>query len=134
MKPSSIILESKSVLVSSLMCLFGLGGFVVWSSVAPLAEGVIAYGQVSVENERKTIQHLEGGIIQSIHVAEGEVLAPDGQAIAEHFKASGADVEMASYENVTHVFHLHAGWSPTADRAIADVGAWAHRTVWSNEA
>ena len=69
-----------------------------------------------------------------IHVAEGEVLAPDGQAIAEHFKASGADVEMASYENVTHVFHLHAGWSPTADRAIADVGAWAHRTFWSNEA
>ena len=47
----------------------GLGG---WAALAPLSSAAHAPGQVTVENYRKTIQHLEGGIIESIRVRDGD--------------------------------------------------------------
>ncbi len=52
----------------------GLGIFGTWAATAPLASGVVAGGTVSVESNRKTIQHLEGGIISEILVKDGEVV------------------------------------------------------------
>ncbi|TGT30559.1 HlyD family type I secretion periplasmic adaptor subunit, partial [Mesorhizobium sp. M4B.F.Ca.ET.169.01.1.1] len=40
-----------------------VGGTAAWSSVALLASAVVANGVVSPEGYRKTVQHLEGGII-----------------------------------------------------------------------
>jgi membrane fusion protein, epimerase transport system len=47
-------------------------GLVVWSRLAPLASAAIAPGVVSVESQRKTVQHLEGGIVAEILVAESD--------------------------------------------------------------
>ncbi len=49
-----------------------LGGSVVWASSANLHGAAIGSGVVVVESKRKTIQHLEGGIIEEILVTEGE--------------------------------------------------------------
>jgi HlyD family type I secretion membrane fusion protein len=49
-----------------------LVGFVIWAAVAPLDSAAIAYGRLSVEGNRKTISHLEGGIVREILVREGE--------------------------------------------------------------
>jgi HlyD family type I secretion membrane fusion protein len=49
-----------------------LGTFGVWSVAAPLASAAMAPGFVRVESERKTVQHLEGGIIAELLVREGE--------------------------------------------------------------
>ncbi|WFP60892.1 HlyD family type I secretion periplasmic adaptor subunit [Mesorhizobium sp. WSM4904] len=49
-----------------------VGGVAVWSSVALLASAVVANGVVSPEGYRKTVQHLEGGIIGKIYVKEGD--------------------------------------------------------------
>lgn len=46
-----------------------LGG---WSVVAPLATAAMAAGEVMVETHRKTVQHLEGGIVDRILVREGD--------------------------------------------------------------
>src|ERR1700716_122840 len=56
-----------------LVCGFvvGLG---VWSTFAPLESAAIAFGTVESESSRKTIQHLEGGIIREILVADGDVV------------------------------------------------------------
>ena len=55
-----------------------LGGFLAWSTLAPLTEGVVAMGTVVVDTEHKTIQHLEGGIVENLYVREGsEVKAGD---------------------------------------------------------
>ena len=70
----SMLWKSKTIKLGALICTFAFGGFVVWASLAPLAEGVIVYGKVAIENNRKTIQHLEGGIIQEILVREGDVV------------------------------------------------------------
>ena len=55
-----------------------LGGFLAWATLAPLTEGVVALGTVVVDTEHKTIQHLEGGIVEKLYVREGsEVKAGD---------------------------------------------------------
>jgi HlyD family secretion protein len=49
-----------------------LGG---WSAVAKLDSAVTAPGIIAEENSRKSIQHLEGGIIKEIFVHEGQQVA-----------------------------------------------------------
>ena len=43
-----------------------------WSAFAKLDSAVVASGVVAVESNRKTVQHLEGGIIKEILVREGQ--------------------------------------------------------------
>ncbi|TJV66626.1 MAG: HlyD family type I secretion periplasmic adaptor subunit, partial [Mesorhizobium sp.] len=52
--------------------MFFVGGTVAWANMALLANAVVATGVVSPEGYRKTVQHLEGGIIGTIHVREGD--------------------------------------------------------------
>jgi HlyD family secretion protein len=52
---------------------FGLFG--LWSALAPLDSAVVAPGEVIVESRRKVVQHLEGGIVEEVLVAEGEHVA-----------------------------------------------------------
>lgn len=54
------------------------GGFGAWAALAPLASAALAQGRVVVESSRKTVQHLEGGIIEEIRIKAGdEVQAGD---------------------------------------------------------
>lgn len=50
----------------------GFGLFLAWAAWAPLDEGVVAPATVSVEMRRKTIQHLQGGVIKDVAVREGQ--------------------------------------------------------------
>jgi membrane fusion protein, epimerase transport system len=45
---------------------------IAWSCLAALSAAVIAPGVVKVEDNRKTVQHREGGIVGAILVTEGE--------------------------------------------------------------
>lgn len=49
-------------------------GFGVWAAQAPLESAAIAGGAVEAESSRKTVQHLEGGIIGHILVKDGDVV------------------------------------------------------------
>ena len=51
-----------------------LGGFGGWASMAPLSSAAVAPGIVSPDGQRRTVQHLEGGIIQEILVRDGDVV------------------------------------------------------------
>ena len=56
----------------------GFGLFLVWALFAPLDEGVSAPSTVSIETKRKTIQHMQGGVIKELRAREGqEVKAGD---------------------------------------------------------
>jgi len=61
-----------------------LVGFVLgigtWSVLAPLESAAIASGAVEAETSRKTVQHLEGGIIREILVRDGDAVTA-GQAL-----------------------------------------------------
>ncbi|WP_447529268.1 HlyD family type I secretion periplasmic adaptor subunit [Vreelandella sp. TE19] len=49
-----------------------LGGFVLWSVTASLAVAVVAPGNVSMESFKRTVQHLEGGIVRELLVNDGD--------------------------------------------------------------
>lgn len=68
------ILGDNTTLWAGIACFLGLGGFLVWSLTAKLAEGVTTAGQIVVEDNRKIIQHLEGGIVRIVHVREGSLV------------------------------------------------------------
>lgn len=50
----------------------GFGAFLIWAGFAPLDEGVPVSATVSIETKRKTIQHLNGGIVEKVIVREGQ--------------------------------------------------------------
>lgn len=50
----------------------GFGGFMLWAALAPLDEGVPSQGHVAIDTKRKTVQHLNGGIIKEVLVGEGD--------------------------------------------------------------
>ncbi len=52
----------------------GVGGFLLWASIAPLDQGVPLSGTVAVASNRKVIQHPTGGIVDEILVKEGDVV------------------------------------------------------------
>ncbi len=53
-----------------------------WSLLAPLGSAALAPGSVTVEGYRKTVQHLEGGIVKAIHVRDGDTISK-GQVLIE---------------------------------------------------
>lgn len=59
---------------------FGVLG--IWSVAAPLQSAAIARGVLAVDSQRKTVQHLEGGIIREILVREGQQVAA-GEVLVE---------------------------------------------------
>lgn len=52
--------------------LIAFGGFSVWAATARLDSAVVAPGVVTVESHRKTVQHLEGGIVKNLLVRDGD--------------------------------------------------------------
>jgi protease secretion system membrane fusion protein len=55
----------------------GLLAFAAWAALAPLDEGVPTQALVSIDTKRKTIQHLQGGIIREVLVGEGDQVKAD---------------------------------------------------------
>lgn len=60
------------VLTGAAVAAVFLVGFGTWAMLAPLHSAALAPGVVQVETYRKTVQHLEGGIIAQILVRDGD--------------------------------------------------------------
>ena len=82
MKKPTHLLQDFQATLAALICGGGMGVFLLWAAFAPLAEGVTVLGQIIVEDNRKVVQHLEGGIIKKLHVSEGAVVN-QGDVIVE---------------------------------------------------
>jgi len=65
-----------------LMVLLVFGFFGLWSVLAPLGSATLAQGTITVEGYRKTVQHLEGGIVKAIYVRDGDTVSK-GQVLIE---------------------------------------------------
>ena len=65
-----------------IMVIVMFGCFGIWSAFAPLGSAALAPGSVAVEGYRKTVQHLEGGIVKAIHVRDGDNVTK-GQVLME---------------------------------------------------
>ena len=63
---------SGPVRIGFLVLLVGFGGLLLWAAFAPLDEGVPCQGTVSIATKSKVVQHLDGGVVDSVHVKEGQ--------------------------------------------------------------
>ena len=70
-----------------------LGAFVLWAIIAPLDEVAIAAGSVVPQGRIKTVQHLEGGIIDELFVHEGDIVREGDQLIRIDLGASNSNVD-----------------------------------------
>ncbi|MBC8158583.1 MAG: HlyD family type I secretion periplasmic adaptor subunit, partial [Alphaproteobacteria bacterium] len=52
-----------------------VGGGLAWASIARLDSAAVAHGVVATEGNRKTVAHLEGGIVADILVTQGEAVS-----------------------------------------------------------
>jgi membrane fusion protein, adhesin transport system len=77
-----------------------VAGLLVWSAVAPIRELSIAHGQLIPLYEVRSIQHLEGGIVDEILVAEGQ-LVDKGQPLMR-LQPAGMESELATLRVRAH--------------------------------
>ena len=71
-------------------------GFGLWAALAPLESAAIAPGQVMVSGYRKTIQHLEGGIVEKINVRNGSKVKKDQVLVKLHDIKSKATFDITA--------------------------------------
>lgn len=64
----------KPVVLAYLVILVAFGGFGGWAALAKIDSAAIASGLVAAETNKKTVQHLEGGIVRGIEVRNGDVV------------------------------------------------------------
>lgn len=76
--PRPLLSDDRSIRRQGLaLVLVVFGGFGAWASLAPLTSAALAPGVITVEHYRKTVQHLEGGIIRTIDVHDGDSVRQD---------------------------------------------------------
>lgn len=83
--------------LAALAILFLLVAMVGWAAWARLDSAVIAQGTVIADSRRKTVQHLEGGILQTLLVQEGDRVAA-GQPVAQ-LDATQPQAQVAQIED-----------------------------------
>ena len=111
--PGSLIRELRGPIAAGILVVgFFFGGFGWWTSSAPLAGAVIAPGVISPDGSRRTVQHLEGGIIRAILIDDGSIVRKDDPLIVLE------DVQArASFDVLQTRFHTLAA---TQARLIAE--------------
>lgn len=98
--PSPLPTSGKGYLrLGLVILLIAFGGFGGWAASADLAVSVVAPGAVSVESFKKTIQHLEGGIVDEINVDDGDhVEAGDTLLVIDNTQArSQLEISRSQY-------------------------------------
>lgn len=70
----------KPVLMAYLVILVAFGGGAGWASVAKIASAAISPGVVMAQSNKKSVQHLEGGIVREILVRNGDQVT-EGQLL-----------------------------------------------------
>ncbi|GGF66405.1 HlyD family type I secretion periplasmic adaptor subunit [Azorhizobium oxalatiphilum] len=72
----------KPVIAGTLAVVLGFGGFLGWAFSADLDSASVVTGTVVVDSKKKTVSHLEGGILKRLLVQEGD-LVKEGQPVAQ---------------------------------------------------
>jgi HlyD family type I secretion membrane fusion protein len=72
-QPLAHVIRTPAIVGYTALLVF-FGGFGTFAAVAHLASAAVSPGVVSPDGSRKTIAHLEGGIVREIGVREGDVV------------------------------------------------------------
>ncbi|WP_374512646.1 HlyD family type I secretion periplasmic adaptor subunit [Brevundimonas sp.] len=62
------------LIVGGIIILLFFGLFLGWAALAPLDAGAYARGQIAISGNRQAVQHREGGVVNALHVKEGDAV------------------------------------------------------------
>jgi protease secretion system membrane fusion protein len=79
----------------------GCSGMLVWASLAPLEKGVPLSGTVTVETNKKSVQHAIGGTVDAILVKEGDRVQAGDVLLRMNPVQASAEAEMVRVQYVT---------------------------------
>jgi protease secretion system membrane fusion protein len=79
----------------------GVGGFLLWASLAPLDKGVPLSAKVTVATNKKAVQHLTGGTVDAILVKEGDVVKAGDVLVRMNAVQATVNAEMARVQYFT---------------------------------
>jgi len=85
---ASLIGKRKAIAIGRIAMVFVIA-FVLWANFARLNEVASAPGEVVPQSSVKVIQHLEGGIIRTIHVSEGTTVKAGTALVSLDLGAGG---------------------------------------------
>jgi HlyD family secretion protein/epimerase transport system membrane fusion protein len=126
--PRRIIQQGLGIIVF----FFGILG--LWAALCRISGAIVAPGTVKIESERKTVQHLEGGIVEAILAREGEAVK-EGQTLvllesvqieaSEHMLEKMLVAHLASRERfaVEKERRTELHWSDALRRMAEDSGS-----------
>lgn len=78
----------------------GFGGFGAWAVTAKLDNAAVASGVVAVDSKRKTVSHLEGGVLKMLLKTEGERVAKDEPLLRLEDARAGAELHQLRAKRV----------------------------------
>lgn len=90
---------------ATILLVFGCGATL--AAAIPLAGAAVAPGFVSPDGHRKTVQHLEGGIVQRIHVREGDLVRAGDRLVTIEDTLARANMAELS-ERLVHFLAIEA--------------------------
>ncbi len=75
--------------------------FAIWAFLAPIDSSAVAPGTVVVKSHRKSVQHLDGGIVSKILIKEGELVKEGQPLLVLDDVQIKAQLEIARAQNIT---------------------------------
>ncbi len=90
--------SARRIGLSLIALVFGVFG--LWASLAPLDGAAFAPGTVTVKSYKKTVQHLEGGIVSDILVQNGDLVESGQPLLVLDATQSRASLEMTNSEHI----------------------------------
>ncbi|MBY0573017.1 MAG: biotin/lipoyl-binding protein, partial [Undibacterium sp.] len=84
-----------------MIVIFGVCGFLLWASIAPLDQGVPLSGNVAVAGSRKVIQHQIGGTIDQILVKDGDSVKAGQVVVTMNSVAAKSALDIANAQFYT---------------------------------
>jgi epimerase transport system membrane fusion protein len=99
---NTAITDDKPIRLFGLMVLLStLGVFGVWACVAPIDGAALAPGFVTVKSHKKTVQHLDGGIISQLLVKNGDIVSKGDLLLTLDGTENKSQLEIARGQFIT---------------------------------
>ncbi len=114
--------DAKKIVAAGLIIVglfFGVG--FTWMALAEITGAVIAQGEVKVDTERKTVQHLEGGIVREILVKNGSKVKAGQPLIVLESSRVSAGVEQLRVQLAAVALEIAR---LEAEKQLAEAPAW----------
>ena len=92
---------SKPITFAITTILIALSLFLIWGGTAPLDSAAIAQGKIVLSGNHKTLQHLEGGVIEKIFVKDGDLVTKDTLLIQLHDTRAKASIQITGSQLAT---------------------------------